>query len=115
MSVEDIYKTLGILTITKMVKLENCKLWYKFYKRILPNKLQNVMSVGSSCETLAKSHKYNTHRKGELNSPRANSIGYRKSFLIKGLGDYSSLPQNIKCSVSLKQFVKQCKSHLMKQ
>ena len=84
MSVEDIYKNLGILTINKMLKLENCKLWYKFYKRILPTKLQNIMSVGFSSETLIKSHNYNTHRKGELNSPRVTSIGYRRSFLIKG-------------------------------
>ena len=113
MEIEEIYKNLGILTITKMVKLENCKLWYKFYKQILPTKLQNIMSVGSSSETLVKSHKYNTRRKGELNSPRATSLGYRKSFLIKGLYDFSSLPQIIKGSTTLKQFVKQCKNYLM--
>ena len=113
MQIEKIYKNLRILTITKMVKLENCKLWYKFYKQILPTKLQNIMSVGSSSETLVKSHNYNTHRKGELNSQRATSIGYRKSFLIKGLYDFSSLPQIIKCSSALKHFVKQCKNYLM--
>ena len=75
--------------------------------------LRNIMSVGSSSETLVKSHKYNTRRKGELNSPRATSIGYRKSFLIKGLLDFSSLPQSIKSSTTLKQFVKQCKNYLI--
>ena len=113
MSVEDIYKNLGILTINKMLKLENCKLWYKFYKRVLLTKLQIIMSVGSSCEMLTKSHNYNTCRKGELNSPRASSIGYRKLFLIKGLDDFSSLPQTIKSSANLKQFVKPCKNYLM--
>ena len=113
LGIEEIYKNLGILTIKKMVKLENCKLWYKFYKQILPAKLLNIMSVGSSSETLVKSHTYNTHRKGELNSPRATSIGYRKSFLIKGLHNFSSLPQSIKSSTTLKQFVKQCKNYLM--
>ena len=113
MPIECVYKNLGILTINEMLKLKNCKLWYKFYKGLLPAKLQNIMSVGSSHETLNKSHNYNTCRKRELNSPRASSLGYRKSFLIKGLADFSSLPQTIKSSASLKQFVKQCKNYLL--
>ena len=96
-----------------MVNLENCKLWYKFYKGFLPTKLQNIMSVGSSQEMLIKAHNYNTHRKRELNTPKASSLGYRKLFLIKGLGDFSSLPQNLKSSATLKQFVKQCKKYII--
>ena len=110
--VQDIYKDLGILTIDELLKLENCKLWYKYYKGLLPVKLQKLMSVGSSQETLIKAHNYNTHRKGELNTPKAHSEGYRKSFLIKGLWDFSSLPQVVKNSVTLQQFVIQCKKYI---
>ena len=93
---ESLYKDLRIININEMLKLENYKLWYKIYKELLPAKLQSIMSVRSSHETLIKTHNYNTHRKGELNSPRAFILGYRKSFLIKGLADFSSLPRTIK-------------------
>ena len=74
MPIKGMYKNLGILNINEMLKLKNCKLWYKFYKGLLPIKLQKIMSVGSSQETLLKSHNYNTHRKRELNSSRASSL-----------------------------------------
>ena len=92
MQLEGLYKDLGILKVSEMVKLENCKTWFKFCKGMLPTKLQSIMAVGSSHETLVKIHNYNTCRKVELNSPKASSLGYRNSFLIKGLIDFGSLP-----------------------
>ena len=115
MQVKDIYREHRILPIREMLKLENCKLWYKYYQKTLPTKLQKIMSIGPCRETLIKGHKYNTHRKGELNSPKAMSQGYRKSCLSRGLCDFSSLPQQIKNSKTFKQFVNQCKGYLLKQ
>ena len=54
-----------------------------------------------------------THRKRELNVPKAASQGYRKSFLVKGLIDFSELPQKIKNISNLSQFVLQCKKNLI--
>ena len=60
---DSIYNSLGILKVSEMVKLENCKTWFKFYKGILPTKLQSIMAEGPTQETLVKNHGYNTHKK----------------------------------------------------
>ena len=62
-ALEVTYKTNRILTLSNLLKLENCKLWYKFYNGLLPRKLHNIMSIGSSQELLVKSHGYNTQCK----------------------------------------------------
>ena len=111
-NIEATYNKHGILTLDEIVKLENSKLWYKYYHGLLPEKLQRVMSSGPSCESLLKKHEYNTRRKRELNSPKASNLEYRKSFLFKGLNDYSELPPLLKNAKSPHCFVPQIKSHL---
>ena len=106
---EAIYAKHGILSLKEMVKLENYKLWYKYYHGLLPEKLHHVMSAGPSHESLLKNHGYNMRRKDELNPPKATNLEYRKSFLFKGLYDYSKLPHNLKNAKSLHCFVSQSK------
>ena len=74
------YSKHKILALSELIKLENSKLWYKFYHNLLPDKLQHVMSSGPSCESLHKAHQYETRRKHELNSPKGHSPEYKKSF-----------------------------------
>ena len=113
MNVEKIYNSLEILKIGELVRLENCKAWYKFYNGTMPRKLKSIMAEGSCHESLAKDHKYMTRRKNELNLPKASSQGYRKSFLVKGLLDFSKLPQKIKKLSSFSQFVLHCKKNII--
>ena len=60
MPIDSIYEKLGILKFHDMLKLENSKLWFKYYNGLLPTKLQGIISMGSSQEPLRKSHTYNT-------------------------------------------------------
>ena len=111
-TMEENYSKHKVLTLHELIKLENSKLWYKFYHNLLPNKLHHVMSSGPSCESLHKTHQYETRQKHELNSPKGHNPEYRKSFLYKGLIDYSNLPQIVKNARTLTSFVTQVKTHL---
>ena len=113
MNVEKIYNSLEILKIGELVRLENCKAWYRFYNGTMLRKLKSIMAEGSCHESLAKDHKYMTCRKNELNLPKASSQGYRKSFLVKGLLDFNKLPQKIKKLSSFSQFVLHCKKNII--
>ena len=110
---ERIYYDHKILTIDQLIILENAKLWYKFYKNLLPQRLHENMMVDHHQISLQKQHRYATRNKQELNIPRAQHKKYRDSFLVKGLLNYQSLPRCIKNVDKLHKFVKQCKDKLL--
>ena len=107
-----IYKEQQILTIDKLVQLENTKVWYKYYHGLNPTRLQELMTEDSTQTKVTKQHDYNTRQKGELNLPCASGH-YKKSFYVKGMKDYSNLPNSIKGSKTLKQFNTACKKHYL--
>ena len=43
-------KELGILTIAKLIKIENCKFGYKLKNKLLPNKTQEICYLDSNNE-----------------------------------------------------------------
>ena len=114
-TLERIYCDNKILTIDKLIVLENAKLWYKFHKNALPQRLHKNMKVDHHQTSLEKQHRYATRNKQELNIPRAQHKKYRDSFLVKGLLDYQSLPTCIKNVDKIHTFVKSCKELLLKK
>ena len=105
-----VYVDHKILTIENMIKLENSKIWYKYYHNLLPTRLHEIMTEDSNEQTVVKSHKYNTRQKTELNVPRATGH-YKNSFYVKGMKDYSKLPNTIKEKRTLQHFISACKQH----
>ena len=91
------------------------KIWWKYHNNALPSKLSANMKLDQHKTSLTKTHKYATRRKNELNIPRAQHKKYRDSFLVRGLKDYQSLPQDIKNSQKLTQVVKLCKQQIFEK
>ena len=110
--IESIYQKHGILPIEKLVKLENYKVWYKYYHNLLPVKLKGIMTVDSNQKSIAKTHGYNTRQRNELNLPKAEGL-YKKTFFVKGIRDYSKLAHTVKKSPSLNTFIRDCKQLLL--
>ena len=88
----EIYAKQKILTIENVVKLENTKIWYKYYHDLVPTRLHELMTEDSNKHDIIKRHSYNTTQKNELNIPLATGQ-YRNSFFVKGMKDYSNLPK----------------------
>ena len=110
--IQTIYLKHGILPIEKLVELENYKVWYKYYHNLIPVKLKEIMTVDSNQKSIAKTHRYNTRQRKELNLPKADGL-YKKTFFVKGLQDYSKLSNAVKTSPSLGQFIGKCKRILL--
>ena len=110
--IQTIYLKHGILPIEKLVKLENYKVWYKYYHNLIPKKLKEIMTVDSNRKSIAKTHRYNTRQRKELNLPKADGL-YKKTFFVKGLLDYSKLANAAKTSPSLGQFIGKCKRNIV--
>ena len=107
----EIYANQNILTIDNIVKLENSKIWFKYYHNLIPTRLHELMTEDSNEIQVIKQHDYNTRHKHELNIPLATGH-YRNSFYVKGMKDYLNLPNSIKALPKLSQFVNRCKTHL---
>ena len=106
-----VYQEQGILPIKNLVEFENLKVWYKYYHKLLPIRLSEIMTEDAKYKTIEKTHTYNTRQKDELNLPRADGL-YKRTFFVKGLRDYTNLPNAVKSSRSLNQFLNACKRHL---
>ena len=107
-----IYVDHKILSIENIIRLENTKIWYKYYHALTPSRLSNLMTEDSTTNRVIKSHNYNTRQKNELNLPRASGH-YKNSFYVKGMKDYSRLPNLLKNKPNLKQFTMACKNYLL--
>ena len=75
-TIERIYRDYKILMIDQLIWLENVKIWWKLHNAILPSKLTTNMKLDQYRTSLAKTHKYATRRKSELNIPRAQHKRY---------------------------------------
>ena len=106
-------KTLGILTIEDMVKLENMKFGYKLVHWMLPQKIIEICCKDSKQESLTKIHNYSTRNKRVPNLPRNMNKLYRESFLCKGPQSWLTLPLETKNTCNLKAFTNKCKKSLL--
>ena len=106
-------KTLGILSIEDMIKLENMKFGYKLIHWMLPQKIAETCFRDSRHESLTKSHQYSTRNKKVPNLPRNMNKLYRESFLCKGPQSWLTLPVETKNKYNLKSFTNTCKKRLL--
>ena len=106
-------KTLGILSIEDMIKLENMKFGYKLVHWMLPQKIVEICCKDSKQESLTKSHHYSTRNKRVPNLPRNINKLYRESFLCKGPQSWLTLSVEIKNTYNLKKFTNKCKETLL--
>ena len=111
-SLPEIYADQRILTIENVVKLENSKIWYRYYHGLVPTRLHQLMTEDSNKRDITKLHNYNTRQKNELNMPLATGH-YKNSFFVKGMKDYSKLPYSVKNTLKLSHFINKCKGHLL--
>ena len=107
-----IYHEQRILPISKLIQLENFKVWFKYYATLLPVRLHEMMAEDSKAKSITKKHKYNTRQKFELNLPYATGL-YKNSFFVKGLKEFTSLPTEIKSSKNVFRFVNKFKNFLI--
>ena len=106
-------KSDGFLTLKDLLKIENCKLSYRYQNQSLPINVYNLLGTDSSNKPLNKNHKYPTRHKKELNIPQSKYKSYHTSYLCRALSDYTSIPLAIKEARSTASFVNQLKRYLL--
>ena len=106
-------RTLGILSIEDMIKLENMKFGYKLVHWMLPQKIVEICYKDSNQEPLTKTHPYSTRNKSVPNLPRNMKKTYRESFLCKGPQSWLTLSVETKNKYNLKTFTNKCKEILL--
>ena len=108
-----IYKDNSILKLQSLVRLENAKIWHKYYQKTLPANLMKMMQQDQNNTNLQKQHGYNTRKKKEINLPLATCQAYKSSFYVEGLKVYSTLPSETKRKEQLSHFVNDYKKLLL--
>ena len=103
------YKSLKILKIREIIKLEKRKFGFKYIKQLLPQKIIEIVNDDQFKRPLIKQHNYRTRNKKLPNKPKARTSAYQKSFLCTWSDEYYPLPIAIKDSIHIRQFTKKCK------
>ena len=106
-------KSLGILTIEEMTRLENMKFHYKLVHQMLPQKIVEICYEDSKHQSLIKSHQYSTRNKSVPNLPVNMNKLYRESFLCKGPQSWLTLTVETREKHNLKSFIRKCKDNLL--
>ena len=96
---------LKILSIEKLIDLEQCKLGYKLCHQLLPVVLTRLMKHDQDNYDMTKSHPYVTRQKAIPHRPSAKLGLYRNSFLYRAISTYSNLPSELQKLSNLKLFV----------
>ena len=108
----ELYTSLHVLPVKKLIMLEQAILGYKLCNNMLSLKLSRTMLTDQNNASIKKIHGYDTRHKKIPNFPSANSTKYRKSFLCKAILSYSSLPTMLTQSNNLPKFISECKKYL---
>ena len=106
-------KSLNILSLDEMIKLENMKFGYKLVHHILPPRIIEICHKDSRAQSLTKTHNYSTRNKSVPNLPVRMNKQYRESFLCKGPQSWLTLSVETRNKHSLKSFVRKCKYNLL--
>lgn len=93
-----LYKNLKLLHFNDIIELEVTKLLYKIVNNLMPDNIKSAFDQTP--------RHYNTRNRTTPRIAQHNTNIYNNSFLAKGIILYTQLPENIKNSKHLKQFVK---------
>ena len=103
---------LHILSVKKLINLENVKFGHKLRFAKLPRKIMECALTDQLGNRLDRIHPYNTRNKHLPNIPKAKCSKYLNSVFCQGPLMYSQLNANLKKIENYKLFVKKCKTML---
>ena len=106
------YKEYRILPMKELLKLENAKIGYKLVNNMLPSRLQELCYTNAEGKKLNRTHRYNTRRINEPNTPMASNSRYRSSILYQGPQTFSTLKAETKSKTTLLSFTQALKRDL---
>ena len=86
------FKSLKILSICDLIKLENVKFGYKLVNGMLPTKIELCTQTDAKGKSLKKVHTYATRQKQLPNLPRVQTTQYLNSVFCNGIKNYNVLP-----------------------
>ena len=99
------FRSLRILSVQEIIKLELAKIGYKLLTKCLPSKIIETISMDQDSNPLQKSHCYGTRQKSMLNLPHVFNKKYRSSFFCKALKEIQPLLSITKELNSIAQFI----------
>ena len=105
-TVDVMYKKLGIIPLTKMIQIELAKYGYGITRKTVPSSIQALANRKGG----SKSHGYCTRNCNTPNIQKHTNHQFNSSFMCKGLTTYSALPGDIKNISTMAGFVKELKS-----
>ena len=111
----DMYKKHGILTISQLLRLENCKMMYKAKQNLLPVNVVKAIETDHHGKSLKKSHRYCTRQKSNLNTPSKVHSNYLKSSLCKCNQEFTSLTLETQNATSIGKFITRCKHEIVNE
>ena len=106
------FRSLKILLVQEIIKLELAKIGYKLLTKSLPSKIIETISMDQDLNQLQKNHRYGTRHKSMLNFPRVFNKKYRSSFLCKTLKEIQPLLSITKKSNNIAHFIRLYKNKL---
>ena len=102
-------KSLRILKIHNIIKLENYKLTWQCLNGLLPHKIQETMLMNLNKRSLLKNHHYCTRNKNYPNLPHSTNSEYHRSFLASSIRDFVTLSLVTRKTSSFQLFMSNCK------
>ena len=112
-SANQVLTQLKVLTIEKLIDLEQCKLGYKLCYQLLPVVLAKLMVHDQNNLNMTKTHPYSTTQKAIPRRLNAKMSLYRNSFLYKTISCYSNLPSEMQKLPNYKLFSRHAKAYLL--
>ena len=106
-------KSLNILPVRKLIRLEVLKLGYKVCNKMLPKPLEICITTDHNMLTTTKQHRYNTRLKHVPNLPAVMNKAYRNSPLFDCVKQYQKLPISLQQEGKYKSFVYHVKKLLV--
>ena len=107
------FELLGILQLSDLIKLENCKFGFKLINGSLPEKITSLIVSDHTGKNLSKLHRYNTRHKNLLNKPKASSKAYPDCIIYKGTDALQSLKAETREKPNLQSFINSCKKDFL--
>ena len=98
-------KSLNILPVWKLIRLEILKLGYKVCNEMLPKPLETCITTDHNMLSITKQHKYNTRLKHVPNLPVVMNKLYRNSPLFDCVKQYQKLPISLQQEGKFNRFV----------
>ena len=105
-------KSLKILSVKNLIRLEILKLGYKVCNKMLPKLLEICITTDHNLQSTTKHHNYNTRLKHVPNLPNVVNKLYRTSPLFDCVKQYQKLPISLQQESKFNKFVYQVKKLL---